>query len=76
MNKARKAEPWKHPAVWPGHLVRMTREWFDGDAVNVATCECGWAACAKATGAGCVAQDDAIEAHWFDVISRAEADAT
>lgn len=71
-------QPWKHPAVWPAHLVKMTRDYWTADGcsgvvVSVASCECGWTACAKATGAGHVAQDDAVEAHWLDVIAEAEA---
>lgn len=67
-----KKQPWKHPAVWPAHLVRMTRDYPAGVAVGVATCECGWVVCAKATGAGYVALDDAVEAHWLEVIAEAE----
>jgi hypothetical protein len=67
-----KKEPWKHPAVWPGHLVKMTLDRSASVVVSVATCECGWTACAKATGASYMAQDDAVEAHWFDVIAEAE----
>jgi hypothetical protein len=70
-----KKEPWKHPAVWPGHVVKMTRDYPAGVAVSLATCECGWAACAKVSGAGYVAQDDAVEAHWFEVIAAAESEA-
>lgn len=64
-------QPWKHPAVWSGHVVRITGDTFAGVAISVATCECGWSVCAKATGAGHVAQDDATEDHWHSVIAEA-----
>lgn len=66
-------EPWKHPACWNHHLVRMTRDYPAGVAVCVATCQCGWAACAKVAGGGEVARDDAVEHHWHSVIAEAEA---
>lgn len=67
-------EPWKHPAVWPDHLVRNTRGYHCDVPTNVATCECGWALCVKvaAGGAGYVALDDAINDHWLEVIAAAE----
>ena len=69
-------EPWKHPAVWGAHVVKMTREYPAGGDVSVATCECGWAVCALTythRGTGLIAQDDAIHAHWIEVIAAAEA---
>jgi hypothetical protein len=70
-----KREPWKHPAVWPDHLVRQTRDCPANIAVSVATCECGWCACVKvdSKGPGHIALDDAIVAHWHSVIAEAEA---
>jgi hypothetical protein len=71
-------EPWKHPAAWKSHLVRRTRDYPPcGTWVTVATCECGWAACAKVVfgGAGERAVDAAVEDHWRDVIAQAEASA-
>jgi hypothetical protein len=68
-------EPWKHPAVWSGHVVRMAREVSAGVDVTVAACECGWCVCALTythRGAGLVAQDDAITDHWHSVIAEAE----
>jgi len=66
-------EPWKHPAVWPAHMVVMTRSYICDVAAGVATCECGWALCAKVgRGAGYVALDDAINDHWIEVIEAAE----
>jgi hypothetical protein len=66
-------KPWTHPAVWPGHMVKMTRDYPAGVAVSVATCECGWVVCARVSGAGHVAQDDAVHEHWLDVIAEVEA---
>lgn len=68
-------EPWKHPAVWKHHLVGMTHAYPDGVAISVASCECGWAACAPATVAGHVSQTTAIHDHWRGAIAEAEADA-
>jgi hypothetical protein len=67
------SEPWKHPAVWRTHLVSRTR---DGPAgVSVATCECGWAACARSApgGAGERAVSAAVHDHWREVIAEAGA---
>lgn len=66
-------EPWKHPAVWSGHIVRRTRDYPAGVAVSVATCECGWACCARVArgGANEVAIDDATHDHWLEVIEQA-----
>lgn len=68
-------EPWKHPACWNHHLVKMTRDYPAGVAVSLATCQCGWAACAKVGGAGAGdrAVDRAVEDHWRDLIACAEA---
>lgn len=65
--------PWKHPACWNGHIVKMTRDFPPGQAVHVATCECSWVCCAKVTPAGHIALDDAIIGHWLEVIAEAEA---
>lgn len=67
--------PWKHPAVWPAHLVRPTCSEIAGVKVHTLTCECSWSVSAKVDrrGAHLVAQDDAMEAHWRDVIAEAEA---
>ena len=62
-----KKEPWKHPAVWTAHVVKMTREYPNQVAVSVAPCECGWIVCARVAGGGHVAQDDAINGHWLEV---------
>lgn len=74
-------EPFRHPAVWPSHLVRHTRDYPNGEAWNVATCECGWshrervddtaARWKAAKKAGTDPRNDAVCAHWRDVISRA-----
>ena len=66
-------EPWKHPAVWNAHLVKMTRDYPARVAVSVATCQCGWVVCARVSGGGEVAVDDAVEGHWLGVIAEAEA---
>jgi hypothetical protein len=63
-------EPWKHPANWKSHVVTMTREYFCDVATSVATCECGWAACARLE--RYKAQDAAINDHWRSVIAEAE----
>jgi hypothetical protein len=65
-----KKHPWKHPAVWQAHAVTKTR---DSRTVSIATCECGWSHRVELgrTGAGYVAQDDAIDAHWQSVIAAA-----
>lgn len=67
-------QPWKHPAVWPAHLVRRSADVSKGVYVRTDTCECGWCACAAIdrSGAGHVAQDDAVDAHWQSVIAEAE----
>jgi hypothetical protein len=67
-------EPWKHPAVWRSHVVRMTRDCADGATFSVATCECGWTNRIKIErgGAGYVDQDDAVNAHWLATIAAAE----
>lgn len=66
-------QPWKHPAVWPAHMVTKKYEAVDGADVSVATCECGWASrvAIGRGGGGFVAQDDAIDAHWQNVIAAA-----
>ena len=66
-------EPWKHPAVWGAHVVKMTRDYPDRVTVSVATCECGWAVCARVSGAGHVSQDDAVHGHWLEIVAEAEA---
>ena len=65
--------PWKHPAVWTAHVVKMTRAADAGSDVSVATCECGWSnrVNLNRTGAGHIEQDDAVNAHWKDVIAAA-----
>lgn len=77
-------EPYRHPAVWKSHLVRMTRDYPAGEAWNVATCECGWShrelvtetaarwAAAKKDGRD-PRREDAVHAHWRHVITQAEA---
>jgi hypothetical protein len=67
-------EPWKHPAVWNGHVVKMTRDYIADVPSSVATCECGWAACVRvdSRGAGHVMLDDATHDHWLAVIAEAE----
>lgn len=64
-------EPWKHPVVWKSHVVTMTRQYLCKVETTVATCECGWAACAKL--ANYRSQDRAINDHWHSVIAEAEA---
>lgn len=66
-------EPWKHPACWKAHVVSMTRGYPDGVAISVASCECGWAASARATVEGHTAQTRAIHDHWHAMIAEAEA---
>ena len=66
-------EPWKHPAVWKCHLVRMTTACPDGVFISVAACECGWIVCAKFGYDGHLAQTRAINGHWHCVIAEAEA---
>lgn len=68
-------EPWKHPAVWKSHMVKMTRDYLADVPSSVATCECGWTACVRvdSRGAGHVAIDDDINDHWLEAIAEAEA---
>jgi hypothetical protein len=68
-------KPWKHPACWNAHMVTMTRDHDAKGYISVATCECGWATCARLdrAGGGYVAQDDAITDHWLSVIAEADA---
>lgn len=68
-------DPWKHPAVWQSHAVRMTREENAGVEISVATCECGWAICARAQRGRVdfVARDDAVHEHWLSIVAEAEA---
>jgi hypothetical protein len=62
-------EPWKHPVVWKSHLIRMTRDYPDGVAFAVATCECGWRFSVKVDGVESIkAREAAVHAHWHDVI--------
>lgn len=62
-------EPWKHPAVWKSHLVRMTRDYADGVAFAVASCECGWRSSTEIDGVKSIrARNAAVHAHWHDVI--------
>jgi len=51
----------------------MTRDYPDRVTVSVATCECGWAVCARVSGAGHVSQDDAVHGHWLEIVAEAEA---
>lgn len=63
---------WGHLAIAGKHVVSMTRDYPAGVTVSVATCQCGWACCAKvARGWDCY-NDAAVEAHWRDVIAEAE----
>jgi nitrogen fixation protein FixH len=74
--------PWEHPVVRRDHVVSMTRDYPDGVAWSVATCQCGWTAretvadqAARYRAArtnGKRASLDAVEAHWRDVIAQAE----
>lgn len=68
-------EPWKHPVVWKSHMVKMARGYPDGVAISIASCECGWAVCARENVAGHTAQTAAINDHWLAVIAEAEAEA-
>jgi hypothetical protein len=68
--------PWKHPAVWPAHLIHteMACSEIDGASIVTVICECAWSVCAKADrrGAHFVALDDAKEDHWQAIIAEAE----
>lgn len=66
-------QPWKHPACWNAHIVRMTRDYPEGKPVSVATCECGWIS--RMLIGKPREQDKAIDAHWLDVIAKAEGQA-
>lgn len=64
---------WEHPAIAGLHVVSMTRDYPDGVAWTVATCQCGW------TDQQIVPHrrtdkppSDAVDAHWRDVIAKAE----
>lgn len=72
-----KNEPWKHPAVHGIHVVSMTLDGTREDPISVATCWCGWSnrVATGHAGAGYVAQDDAVEAHWNEAIATAGAKA-
>lgn len=62
-------EPWKHPAVWKSHLVRMTRDYPDDIPYSVATCECGWQNRVKVNRLKSVKEQDAsVHTHWHEVI--------
>lgn len=64
-------QPWKHPVCWHSHLVRMTRDYPDGKPVSVARCECGWTS--RMPIGKPIEQEKAVNAHWLDVIAKAEA---
>ena len=76
------ARPWEHPAVSGKHVVTMTRDYPDGVAWSVATCRCGWSAREPVDGVaarwqrarmdGADPRDDAVYAHWREVIAEAE----
>ncbi|BCA04174.1 methyltransferase-A70 family protein [Bradyrhizobium diazoefficiens] len=57
---------WMHPAVQGRHVVSNTR---DGK-FSVATCQCGWGFRAKTAPVGWQLRDDAVDAHWRDVIAE------
>jgi hypothetical protein len=62
-------EPWKHPAVWKSHLVRMTCDYPESVPFAVASCECGWTFREKIDGVkSSKARFAAVRAHWHDVI--------
>lgn len=66
---ARDAERlWEHPAR-DGHTVSMTRDYPGGVSFNVATCRCGWSFRVETKPFG-LERDDAVDAHWRDVIAQ------
>lgn len=67
--------PYKHPAVWKWHLVKMTSGNVDGVAISTASSECGWIVCSRFNYRGHLAQSTAINEHWYAVIAEAEAEA-
>jgi N6-adenosine-specific RNA methylase IME4 len=70
--EASKAEKlWEHPAV-ADHVVRMTRDYPGGVSFNVATCQCGWSFRVE-TAPFDLSQDQAVDAHWRDVIAGVSA---
>ena len=79
-------EPWLHPAVASKHVVSHTRCLVRGVPHNEATCQCGWFARETVEDArerwlgakqhGTDPRDDAVYAHWRDVIAKAEASPT
>lgn len=76
-----RSRPWEHPAVSGKHVVSMTRDYPDGVAWSVATCQCGWTARELVSEVsarwkrseidGTDPRDDAVYAHWRGVIAAA-----
>ncbi|WP_441268700.1 hypothetical protein AB7G19_30080 [Bradyrhizobium sp. 215_C5_N1_1] len=67
------SEPlYDHPAIAGGHVVTMTRDYRDSVSFSVATCQCGWTFRLETSEENCRRIDDAVDAHWLEVISKHE----
>lgn len=60
---------WGHPAITGVHTVSMTREYPDDQILSVATCQCGWSFRADTLAGGAQLRQDAVDAHWREVIA-------
>jgi N6-adenosine-specific RNA methylase IME4 len=66
---ARDAERlFEHPAI-AEHVISMTRDYPGGVSFNVATCRCGWSFRVE-TKPFDLERDDAVDAHWRDIITK------
>jgi N6-adenosine-specific RNA methylase IME4 len=61
---------WLHPAVAGQHVVTNTREYPGDEILNVATCQCGWSFRADTFADGAQLREDAVDAHWREVIAQ------
>ncbi|WP_441280109.1 hypothetical protein [Bradyrhizobium sp. 63_E2_N1_3] len=57
-----------HPAVVDRHVVSMSRDYPDSVSFSVATCQCGWTFRQETSDENCRRVDDAVDAHWLEVI--------
>jgi hypothetical protein len=62
---------WLHPAIAGKHVISMTRDYLDGEAIKRATCQCGWKTYARAGIERPI--DDQINGHWRARILASEA---
>lgn len=57
-----------HPVVVDRHVVSMSRDYPDSASFSVATCQCGWTFRLETSDENCRRIDDAVDAHWLEVI--------